>query len=95
MIFMKPSSPLGVTFQPAFCKHLYRPCQSECLQLFAMMAVQITTETSCWTFPTLFRTYFCPITVKKNMSKRKAESDSKRQFNELWENEFLFIASPS
>ncbi|XP_076311275.1 SCAN domain-containing protein 3-like [Tachypleus tridentatus] len=29
------------------------------------------------------------------MSKRKAESDNKRQFNELWENEFLFIASPS
>ena len=33
--------------------------------------------------------------VKKNMSKRKAGSDSKRQFNEVWENEFLFIASPS
>ena len=29
------------------------------------------------------------------MSKRKAASESKRQFNELWENEFLFIASPS
>ncbi|XP_068201631.1 zinc finger MYM-type protein 6-like [Palaemon carinicauda] len=29
------------------------------------------------------------------MCKRKAESDSKRQFNKLWENEFLFIASPS
>ena len=29
------------------------------------------------------------------MSKRKAGSDSKRQFNEVWENEFLFIASPS
>ena len=33
--------------------------------------------------------------VKKNMSKRKAGSDSKRQFNEVWENKFLFIASPS
>ena len=32
--------------------------------------------------------------VKKNKSKRKAGSDSKRQFNEVWENEFLFIASP-
>ena len=29
------------------------------------------------------------------MSKRKAGSDNKRQFNEVWENEFLFIASPS
>lgn len=29
------------------------------------------------------------------MSKRKAESDSKREFNEQWENEFLFIAGPS
>ena len=29
------------------------------------------------------------------MSKRKAGSDSKHQFNEVWENEFLFIASPS
>ena len=33
--------------------------------------------------------------VKKNMSKRKAGSDSKRQFNEVWENELIFIASPS
>jgi len=29
------------------------------------------------------------------MGKRKAGSDSKRQFSELWENEFLFIATPS
>jgi len=29
------------------------------------------------------------------MGKRKAGSDSKRQFNELWENECLFIATPS
>ena len=29
------------------------------------------------------------------MSKRKAGSDSKHQFNKLWENTFLFIASPS
>jgi len=29
------------------------------------------------------------------MGKRKAGSDSKRQSNELWENEFLFIATPS
>ena len=33
--------------------------------------------------------------VEKKMSKRKAGSDSKRQFNKVWENEFLFIASPS
>jgi len=29
------------------------------------------------------------------MGKRKAGSDSKRQFIELWENDFLFIATPS
>ena len=29
------------------------------------------------------------------MSKRKAESDSLREFNEQWENEPLFIAGPS
>ena len=29
------------------------------------------------------------------MSKRKAESDSKREFNDQWENELLFIAGPS
>lgn len=29
------------------------------------------------------------------MSKRKVESDSKREFNEQWENELLFIAGPS
>ena len=29
------------------------------------------------------------------MSKRKAGGDIKRKFNEQWENEFLFIASPS
>ena len=29
------------------------------------------------------------------MSKRKAESECKREFNEEWENEFLFIASPA
>ena len=29
------------------------------------------------------------------MSKRKAESEYKREFNEEWENEFLFIASPA
>ena len=35
------------------------------------------------------------ITVKKNMNKRKAERDSKRQLNELQKNELLFIASLS
>ena len=29
------------------------------------------------------------------MSKRKAEGDIKREFDEQWENEFLFIVSPS
>ena len=29
------------------------------------------------------------------MNKRKAETDSKREFNEQWENELLFIAGPS
>ena len=29
------------------------------------------------------------------MSKRKAESDCKREFNEEWENDFLFIANPA
>ena len=42
-----------------------------------------------------FATIVCPITVKKNMNKRKAEGDSKRQFNELRKHQFLFIASPS
>ena len=34
-------------------------------------------------------------TVQKKMSKRKAENDSKREFNEQWENELLFIAGLS
>jgi len=34
-------------------------------------------------------------TVKTNMSRSEAGSDCKLQLNELWENEFLFIASPS
>ena len=29
------------------------------------------------------------------MSKRKAESDCKREFNEEWKNDFLFIANPA
>ena len=33
--------------------------------------------------------------MKSKMSKRKAESDSKREFNDQWENELLFIAGPS
>ena len=33
--------------------------------------------------------------MKKNMGKSKAGSKSKLQFNEIWENEFLFIATPS
>ena len=41
----------------------------------------------------LFAVYLA-LMVKKNMSKRKAERDSKRQLKEEWENEFLFIASP-
>ena len=28
------------------------------------------------------------------MSKRKAENDCKREFNEEWKNDFLFIANP-
>ena len=36
-----------------------------------------------------------PITVKKNMNKRKAKRDRKHQFNALHKNELLFIASPS
>ena len=42
-----------------------------------------------------FVTVVFPITVKKNMNKRKAKRDRKRAFNELQKNEFLFIASPS
>ncbi len=29
------------------------------------------------------------------MSKRRAETDTKHQFNEQWEDEFLFILGPS
>jgi len=29
------------------------------------------------------------------MNKRKVETDNKREFNEQWENELLFIAGPS
>ena len=43
----------------------------------------------------MFFAFFFTFVVKKNMSKRKAGSDSRRQFNEQWEDEFLFIASPS
>jgi len=33
--------------------------------------------------------------VRKKLNRRKAETDSKREFNEQWENELLFIAGPS
>ena len=33
--------------------------------------------------------------VQKKMSKRKAENDSKREFNKQWENDLLFIAGSS
>ena len=39
--------------------------------------------------------YFSQTHMQKKMSKRKAENDSKRIFNEQWENELLFIACPS
>ncbi|XP_076363940.1 uncharacterized protein LOC143253641 [Tachypleus tridentatus] len=59
MIFVKPSSPFGITFQLAICKRLYQPCQIDCVKLFAVTSVQLTTETSYWAFPILFRTSFC------------------------------------
>ena len=60
-----------------------------------LLVSSLKTNTSIYKYFSYFVTVVFLITVKKNMNKRKVERDSKRQFNALRKNEFLFIAIPS